>query len=66
MSSELNAEQISPTISEYQTPSENRVWYDYGNEYYLKERATLLEKLDNVIYSISVDPFGSFYLQLYY
>lgn len=62
MSNELDEATLEALPSEYQTPSDNRIWYDYGNEYRLKERAVLIEKLENAVYSISQDRFG-FYLE---
>src|SRR5690242_13518863 len=41
--------------------SNNQVWYDYGNEYRLKERSKKYERLENCVYSIHQDLFG-FYL----
>jgi DNA-directed RNA polymerase subunit F len=47
---------------EYENPSENRVWYDYGNEFRLKEKAVQLDKLERAVYTIHQDLFG-FYLE---
>lgn len=58
----INEDQETSTTSEYKNPNEKRVWYDYGNEYRLKERAVLLENLENAVYTISQDVFG-FYLE---
>ncbi len=41
---------------------EKKVWYDYGNELYLKEQSVIYEKLDNAIYVVNVDVNGNFYL----
>lgn len=47
--------------AQYENPSENRVWYDYGNEFRLKDRAQIFDKLENAVYTIHLDIFG-FYL----
>lgn len=57
------SEELEDNIpSEYENPSENRVWYDYGNEFRLKEKAVQFDKLERAVYTIHQDIFG-FYLE---
>ncbi len=39
---------------------ERQVWYDYGNEYWLKDKSVILEKLDNAVYVVNSNPLGYF------